>query len=307
VRLKRVQKKISRPKVWAVGGGKGGVGKSVICTLLAFLLARMGKRTILVDTDLGGANLHTLLGIKNPPQTLNDFLTRKYDALEEICIESEQENLRFISGASEVLSFANPRFAQKVKIIQNIFKLDCDYVVMDLGAGASFNVLDFFLVSHRKITVLTPQPTAIQNAYGFVRNAVYRRLSQLARREPSLGALVKTAMNPRNELKVRTIKELFQAIEDTEGPGVVEGLQKELARVQPAIITNMAREERDKKAGRIVRLVSEKYLMVQCTDMGSVSYDKQIEKMLMGMVPLTKLDRSSEAFACVYDIASKLL
>jgi len=305
--LRQKSKKRPLPRIWAVGGGKGGVGKSVVCALLAFWLARIGKRTVLVDTDLGGANLHTLLGIKSPPRTLNDFVTRKYESLEEICIASEEENLRLISGASEVLSLANPQFSQKIKIIQGVFNLDCDFVVLDLGGGSSFNVLDFFLVSHQKIMVLTPQPTAIQNTYGFVRNAVYRRLSQISRREPSVLALVKTAMNPRNELKVRTIKELFQAIQDLEGPQVVEGLKKEMNRIRPVLITNMAKDGRDKNAGKIIQLVSDKYLMIQCTDLGAVVYDRQIDKMVSGMVPLTRLDQSSEAFACVYQMATKLL
>ncbi len=283
------------------------MGKSVLCSLLAFWLARMGKRTVLVDTDLGGANLHTLLGIKNPPHTLNDFVARRCDSLEEICIESEEENLRLICGASEILSLANPQFAQKVKIIQNVFKLDADYVVLDLGAGASFNVLDFFLVSHKRIAVLTPQPTSIQNTYGFVRNAVYRRLSQLARKEPSVQTIVKTAMNPKNELRVRTIKELLQIIQDSEGKDVMERMKREIERIQPAVITNMVRDSRDKNAGRIIQLVSEKYLMVNPLDVGSVVYDKQIEKMVSSMMPLTKIDRSSEAFASVYEIVTKLV
>jgi flagellar biosynthesis protein FlhG len=299
--------KKSTPKIWAIGGGKGGVGKSVVSTLLGFWLARMGKRTILVDTDLGGANLHTLLGIKTPPRTLNDFILRKLDSLEEVCLDSEEENLRLISGASEVLSLANPQFAQKLKIIQNVFKLDTDYVILDLGGGASFNVLDFFLVSHQKIIVLSPQPTAIQNTYGFVRNAVYRRLTQLARKEPSLQSLVKTAMNPNNDLKLRTVKELLQVVQDAGSEAVMGKVRKEIEKIQPAIITNMAKDGRDKNAGRIIQLVSEKYLMIQPVDLGSVMFDRQVEKMISNMVPLTDLDQSSEAVACVYEIASKLV
>ena len=295
------------PEVWAVGGGKGGVGKSIISTLLAFWLTRMDKQTILVDTDLGGANLHTLMGIKSPPRTLNDFITRKFESLEDVCIDCGIDNLRLISGAGEILSLANPKFAQKVKIIQNIFRLRADYVILDLGAGTSFNSLDFFLVAHQKIAVLTPQPTSIQNAYAFVRNAVYRRLSQLSSREPSLKALVETAMNPRNELKVRTIKELFEAIVDADGTDVVESLQREVERIQPAMITNMTRDTHDKNAGRIIQLVAEKYLTIRPTNLGGIVYDKQIDRMVSEMVPLTKLDQSSEAFACVYEIATKLL
>ena len=70
-------KKDAAPTIWAVGGGKGGAGKSVVSTILAFWLARMGKRTVLIDADLGGANIHTLMGIKSPPRSINDFITRK--------------------------------------------------------------------------------------------------------------------------------------------------------------------------------------------------------------------------------------
>ena len=86
------------PKIWAIGGGKGGVGKSTLSLILAFWLARAGKRTILMDVDLGGANVHTLMGITTPVRTLNDYLKRRYDTLEEICIDTEVENLRIICG-----------------------------------------------------------------------------------------------------------------------------------------------------------------------------------------------------------------
>ena len=74
----------------------------------------MGKRTIIVDVDLGGANVHTLLGIKSPPRTINDYITKKFPKLEDICIDTGVENLRLLSGASEILSLANLQFAQKV-------------------------------------------------------------------------------------------------------------------------------------------------------------------------------------------------
>ena len=297
----------STPQIWAIGGGKGGAGKSVVSTILAFWLARMGKRTVLVDLDLGGANQHTLLGIKSPLKTLNDFITRKFATLEDICIDTEAQNLRLISGASDVLSLANPHFSQKVKLINHFSRIDADYVMLDLGAGTSFNVLDFFLAANNKIVVLTPEPTSIQNAYIFIRNAVYRRLSRLSSKTPSLQALIKTAMDPKNVLKIRTVKELLMFIEESGGEDVMEVLKKEIDNIRLTVITNMARDNKEKNAGRIVQTVAEKYLTIQSTDLFSVSYDKQINAMVSDMVPLINLDQSSQAFADVYEIASKLL
>lgn len=296
----------STPKILAIGGGKGGAGKSVFSTILAFWLARIGNRTILMDVDLGGANLHTLLGIKSPDRTLNDFITRRFGELEDICIDTSEKNLRLISGASDVLSLANPHFSQKIKLMTHLSRMDADYIVLDLGAGTSFNVLDFFLIAHKKIIVLTPEPTSIQNAYIFVRNAVYRKLSRLSSKNPSLQALIKIAMDPKNVLKIRTIKELFQFIEESDEKNIIEVLKKEIGDIHLRVVTNMVRNEKEENAGRIVQIVAEKYLTIPSTNLGCVSYDRHIHKMVSDMIPLINLDQSSQAFGNVYEIANKL-
>jgi flagellar biosynthesis protein FlhG len=296
----------STPKILAIGGGKGGAGKSVFSTIMAFWLARTGNRTVLMDLDLGGANLHTLLGIKSPDRTLNDFITRRFGELEDICIDTSEKNLRLISGASDVLSLANPHFSQKIKLMTHLSRLDADYVVLDLGAGTSFNVLDFFLIAHKKIIVLTPEPTSIQNAYIFVRNAVYRKLSRLSSKNPSLQALIKIAMDPKNVLRIRTIKELFQFIEESDEKNIIEVLKKEIGDIHLGVVTNMVKNEKEENAGRIVQIVAEKYLTIPSTDLGCVSYDNHIRKMVSDMVPLINLDQSSQAFGNVYEIANKL-
>jgi len=295
------------PTIWAVGGGKGGVGKSVISTLLGFWLSQKGKRTILIDVDFGGANLHTMLGIKSPPRTINDYITKKYDRLEDICIETDIENLRLLSGASEILSLANLQFAQKVKIMQSISQLDTDIAILDLGSGTSYNVLDFFLMAHKKIVVLTPQPISIQNAYAFVRNAVYRKLSRLSSQKPALLATIKTAMDPKNELNVRTIKDLLKAVQENNSEEDMNILSQEITEIRPALITNMTKSPKDREAGRIIQLVSQKYLMIHPTILGSVMRDNQIDNMISGMAPLTAIDRSSEAIAGVYNIVTDLI
>ncbi len=296
----------STPKILAIGGGKGGAGKSVFSTIMAFWLARTGNRTVLMDVDLGGANLHTLLGIKSPDRTLNDFITRKFSELEDICIDTSEKNLRLISGASDVLSLANPHFSQKIKLMTHLSRLDADYVVLDLGAGTSFNVLDFFLIAHKKIIVLTPEPTSIQNAYIFVRNTAYRKLSRLSNKNPSLQALIKIAMDPKNVLKIRTIKELFMFIEESDDKNIIEVLKKEIGNIHLGVVTNMVKNEKEENAGRIVQIVAEKYLTIPSTNLGCVSYDKHIRTMVSDMIPLTNLDQSSQAYGNVYEIVSKL-
>ena len=295
------------PKIVAVGGGKGGVGKSTVSILLAFWFARMGKQTILVDADLGGANLHTFMGIKNPPRTLNDFVNKRYDSLEEISLNTEIQNLYLIAGAGDILSLANIHISQKTKLIQNLARLDADYVVLDLGAGTSYNVLDFFLTAEKKVVVITAQPTSIQNAYAFIRNAVYRRLNQLASQKSSLQTIIKTAMDTKNELKVRTVSELLQIIQELNGTEAMTALQEEVRKIQPFLITNMTHTNRDNRAGGVIQMVADKYLMIHSVDLGSIVYDQKLYATVTDMLPLTNLIQSSDAFASVYSMAMTLL
>lgn len=300
------QKNGLKPTIWAIGGGKGGVGKSVVSVLLAMALAKRAKRTVLVDTDLGGANLHTLLGIKTPVRTLNDFVTRKYKKIEDICIQTQIRHLDMVCGASEILSLANPQYAQKAKILQGITHLAADHVILDLGAGTSYNVLDFFLIADHPIVVLTPQPISIQNAYAFVRNTVYRKLSRLSHQKASLQEIIKTAMNPKNEDRMRTFRDLEIAVRKSHGAKTMQELSNAIKTIQPLLITNMARDQRDTNAGRIIKLVSEKYLTVQSRELGSIDYDILIDKMISQMMPLSELPSTSKALSDAAAIIEKL-
>lgn len=296
-----------KPQIWAVGGGKGGVGKSLVSVLLAMELARRNDKTVLVDADLGGANLHTLMGIKSPERTLNDFITRRYNRIQEICIPTAVENLELICGASEVLTMANPQYAQKNKIAQSLISLPADHVVLDLGAGTSYNVLDFFLIAQKAIVVLTPQPISIQNAYAFVRNTIYRRLSRMVSQKPSLLALIKTAMNPKNESQMRTIRDLFESVRKAYGKKMAENIRNAIGQMQPLLITNMARDDRDANAGKIVQMVAEKYLTIQAIEAGAIAHDPVMEKKISQMVPLSDLKPNCPARISMVQIVNNLL
>ena len=117
-----------------------------------------------------------------------------------------------VSGARAVFDAANLAFARKQKLLRHIASLDVDHVVLDLGAGSSFNVLDFFLAADRGIVVTTPEPTAIENTYHFLKAAFFRSLRQLSKIDSvreSLEAVLdgdgRSAVTPR-ELVVRAAR-----------------------------------------------------------------------------------------------------
>ena len=295
------------PQIWAVGGGKGGVGKSVVSILLALSLARQNRRIVLIDADLAGANLHTMMGIKTPVRTLNDFVTGKYKTLQEICIPASQQGMQLICGASEIFSLANLPYAQKNKILQSVTQLACDYVILDLGAGNSYNVLDFFLVADHPIVVMTPQPTSVQNAYGFIRNTIYRKLSRLASRKPRLQELIKNAMEPNNDSQMNTIHDLLNAVSDCSDSGQVSNFQEAVSEFRPWLITNMTRNGQGNSVASIVQNVTGKYLTIRAEELGAIGYDSMIENRICQMQPVSGLPADSEALVNATAIVQRLL
>lgn len=164
--------------MWAVGGGKGGVGKSCISTNLSVRLAQLGQRVVIVDADLGGANLDTLLGCQRPKYTLSHFFGRHVETLGDLAVATGVDGLSLIAGDSETLGSANPQHAQKLKLIRHLRQLDADIVILDLGAGTTFNTLDLYLAADSGLVVTTPEPTAVQNCFAFVKAATLRDLEQ---------------------------------------------------------------------------------------------------------------------------------
>jgi flagellar biosynthesis protein FlhG len=201
----------SGPRIWAIGGGKGGVGKSVIAANLGTSMAQMGARVALVDADLGGANLHTLLGLPTPRTNLADFISRRVANLSDIMTPTAIKNLWLVSGARALLEMANPNYGQKGKVIRHVAALDVDHVILDLGAGSAFNVLDFFLVARRGILVVVPEATSIENAHHFLKAAFFRKLKMAQPRKQVRAAIAKVVTGS-TARDVRTPKNLISKI-----------------------------------------------------------------------------------------------
>ena len=168
------------PLIVAVGGGKGGVGKSAISANLAAAMARQGFRVTAVDADLGSANLHTMLGVDDPGPTLHGLLEGRLQSLEEAVVATPVPRLFLVPGSNALPGSANLAHARKLKLIRHIRKLDTDAVVVDCGAGIGFNVIDFFNLADRRLLVATPQLVSLQNCYGFVKACAYRGMRACA-------------------------------------------------------------------------------------------------------------------------------
>ncbi len=295
----------STREIWAVGGGKGGIGKSLITSNLGISLARAGRRVVLVDADLGGANLHTCLGIPEPKVTLTDFVSRRVRGIEDILIRTGVPNLSLISGAHDFLSAANLNFVQKTMLLRRIAELDADVVILDLGAGTTYNTLDFFLLAQKGIVVAVPEPTSIENCYRFIKSAFYRRLRRVVA-NAAVKRLIESAMDQKNALGIRTPHELLDRIAHMD-PNVGEVIQREIGHFRPKIIMNQARTRADVEIGEHMKSACRKYFGIDVEYLGAIDYDDVVWQSIRRREPLLLKHPGSVSARSVERIALRLL
>ncbi|MBM4318372.1 MAG: MinD/ParA family protein [Deltaproteobacteria bacterium] len=166
-------------RLWAVGGGKGGTGRSIVSCNLALALAERDLEVVLVDGDLGGACLHHLLGIQAPQYTLNDLIVPHGAGLEELLLPTVHPRLKLLAGASGRLGLAEADGLDRAMLGQKLVRLDADVILLDLGPGTSLATLDLWNMAGNPLLLTTPEPTAVQGAYTFLQLALQRRI-QLA-------------------------------------------------------------------------------------------------------------------------------
>jgi len=291
-------------KLWSIGGGKGGIGKSIFTLGLGITLAQMGKKIILIDADLGGANLHTLMGVRYPAFSLEDFILKRVDRLEEIVIETQIEGIGLICGADDILGAANPKFAQKIRLLNQLEDLPADLVFLDLGAGTSFNVLDFFNYSAGKIAVFTNQSTSLQNVYGFIKSAIFRFLSREFTRDEDVLLLLHHTGN--RHAKLNSLEDILAHLQE-KAPEKYNRLKDMMDHFNIFLVVNMVKTEMDRKAGQIIQKVCADFLGMRPQIFGSLVYDPAVEKAINQMLPFPSKSLDSPAAMGLRHIAEQLL
>jgi flagellar biosynthesis protein FlhG len=154
-------------RIIAVSSGKGGVGKTNIAVNLALAYAQAGKRVVVMDADLGLANVNVVLGVI--PRYNLYHLIRKQKRLSEILIDTNY-GIRIIAGASGFSKIANLSEEERKDFIAELAELSAaDIIIIDTGAGVSANVISFIAAADDALIVTTPEPTAITDAYGIIK------------------------------------------------------------------------------------------------------------------------------------------
>ena len=260
--------------IWSVAGGKGGTGKSVIAANLGIGMAVMGYDVILIDGDFGVPDLHNYLLINRPKYTLDDFILKKTKSLSDVIIDTPLDNLRFISGAVNLIGIANMPHARKKKIIRHINKLEADIIIVDLGAGISYNTIDFFNISSSGIVVSNPEPNANQDAYFFLKNALYRKMIAYLKTQESF----KYALS---EFIQRNAKETFNFPEfekflKNSSSLLHQKFENFLKNFSPHLIMNKIRTLNQDREGPYFISLVKSFLNIDMHYLGGIKFDTRI-------------------------------
>ncbi|MGL1931434.1 MAG: MinD/ParA family protein [Desulfotalea sp.] len=162
------QQTTRRTNVYAITSGKGGVGKTAVASNLAYSLALCGKKVLILDADLGLANIDVVFGI-TPRYNLNHFFSGE-QTLESIMVTGPL-GIKILPAGSGIQNFIKLSTDLKMKLLQGLDAMQnqFDYVLIDTEAGISDNVTYFNTAAHEILVVTTPEPTAITDAYALMK------------------------------------------------------------------------------------------------------------------------------------------
>lgn len=290
-------------EIWAVGGAKGGTGKSFLSSNMAIHLAQSEKKVTLIDMDIGGANLHSFLGIKQPKKNLTFFFENRVP-LAELEVKSGIKNLSFIAGDLDSIASDRIRHFQKLKLFRHIGKLNSDVVILDIGPGSQNIFLDTFLIADKKISVLQPEVLSVENLYHFIKNALFRKLKQSLRLF-GLKDFIEMIWKKREEYEIRNFWELNTWLKNN-FPFLEEILKETFSDFKIHFILNKVMNRRDIVLGSFFKNGFKRFLDLDTYYLGFVEYDENVITSYKQQEPFLKFASASstaeEIRACVQNL-----
>ena len=292
-------------QVIPIASGKGGVGKTLVAANLAIALGKAGKNVVLADLDLGGSNLHLVLGTTGLNAGIGNYINSPDLEFESIIYDTDYKNVRFIPGDSEIPGMANLKASQKKKLIKKLFSLDCDYLIADLGAGTNYNTIDFFLASGQGIIVTTPALTATLNAYVFIKHSIFRIMDTSFRRKTAARGYIEKLKEDSSLIQKIYIPKILENIKN-EDPESYARFEAKIKHFKPLLVLNMVDDPRQSAIAGKLRRSCREYLGLDLEHLGVVYRDELQNIALNSRLPIISYKPRSVLSQAIFRIADKL-
>ncbi|MBL8993164.1 MAG: P-loop NTPase [Spirochaetia bacterium] len=287
-----------------IASGKGGVGKTFVAVNLGIHMARRKKKTVIVDLDIGGSNLHTYLGLRSGEWGIGTFLTEKHDNLNDFLTSSGHENLAIVQGDQLIPDLANLTKGQMEKLIQGVKGIEADVVILDLGAGSHSNVVDFFMLSGRGVMVAAPNHGSILNTFGFLKTCVYR-LFRHRSEDPRVRRIVSSVRLMNQEGNFKTFWDVLNNIASLDRELAFD-FKKAVDDFRPSIVFNQVENPADIDIlAQLVDLIYQK-LLLNIDILGYLPLDDATRWSVKERTPLAESAPSSKASKNLEKMAAKL-
>jgi len=288
------------PRLIAVGGGRGGAGKSLVAENLAIYFAQLGKTVALVDADPTGANLHAHFGLTaaRTEPSLDPRVTTGFDAA---LVATSVPGLKLLPAAHDAvdLSFLM-RAGRKARWLQRIRALPVEYLVVDVGPGNGHFALDVMLAADVPVAVTVPEPPAIEATYRFLRAAFRRRLRRALIRDRFRLAVIERAITDLGALPAPV--DLVRALAKVDR-GLADYAWSEAHRMHLQLVVNQTRVRTDLELGGWMSGLCARHYGVPLDELGHIEHDDTVwltvrkNKPLLVESPTSKAARNLERIA----------
>jgi len=288
----------------AVGGGRGGVGKSLVAVNLAVYFAQLGKRVVLVDADGAGSNLHSHFGL-SAARSEPDLGEDGPGAMRAALVPTSVPGLSLLPAAHDAIAPGlTLRAGRKMRWLASLRALPAEYLVIDVGPGHGDLALDLMLAADVPIAVTVPEPPAIETTYRFLRAAFRRRLRRVLVRDKLRSAILERALAQLGELPA-PIDLVLQLGKMDRPLADMAWAEARAQRVQ--LVVNQTRVRTDTELGAWMSGLVARHYGVMLDELGHVEHDDTVWLTVRRNKPLLVDSPTSKSARNVERIARRVL
>jgi flagellar biosynthesis protein FlhG len=295
---------VARASIWALAGGKGGVGRSLLAANLAIQIARGGRRVVLVDLDLQGSNLHTYLGYQRLPRSLADLAAGRVALLSELACETPTSHLRLIGGLQRADLQDDPvHFVRQVA--EQFGHLSADHVIVDCGSGRTPATIATFSEATVGILVSTPEPASLESVYLFTQAYLRWCLTRALTGEAM--ARVESRLRDAGSDPARLSFRAFMTRLGSLDPEAREAIARVVRRTRLELLLNQVRGEGDEESAAALASGFRKCFGLNLQVAGIIEHDLSVLQSVQKRRPLSQQYPNASSTKGIGRAANRLL